>query len=218
MITAPQAFVLGHAVPVIGIYFRASDLLARAAQSATAPLAARGNELLASMDGRKAGVIANVRRVEALLSALPALVGDPPKLPADYELWQQRVFDATEAALAGEPALATVHLLGRIAGDALATLNLGIYAIALADTAPGEPWLVDRLRADRIELRRLGTAIRGPAALLPSTDGRAAMIEMADDLERTDLVTVADTQTAMKRCADRLPRIEKALEPPPAGN
>jgi hypothetical protein len=209
MLTTPQAFVLGHTVPIIGIYFRGSQLF-EAAQS-HAPLATRARELLASFDARKPGVIANVRRVESLLAEVPATAGDLPRMPADFEPWAARVLLAVEAGLAGELGLATIHLLGRLVGDALAQLNLGVYVLALDAAAPGDAWIATQLRHYRVELRRLATAVRGPAALVRKPSAVTALVEIADAIERSTLDRIDATQDAMKLCSERIVRIEAAL-------
>ena len=203
MLTAPHAFVLGHTVPIIGIYFRALELLGSAKDGDFAQAA----ELLASLDARHAGTIANVRRAEALLGELPASAGDPPRTPADYDAWAKRILDAVEAG--ADRSLATVHLVGRQCGSALQTINLAVYELALLDANAGDAQITGMIAQEREELARLSRLLRAASLMVPA-GGETA--QFADELDNIELVSLADTQAAMKRCADRLPRIEAALQ------
>lgn len=211
MLTAPHAFVLGHAVPIVGIYFRAVDMLAHGKQRA--PLAARATELLAMQDGRKGDVVANVRRVESLLAEIPANAGAPPRFPNEFDAWSQRILDVVEAQVKpAHVALATLHLIGRLAGGGLQALNVATYAIALDAAAPGDDWVAAQLATDRAELARLAGSLRGSAALFSGGDAaRAALVELADDFAAAALVDLGATQAAMKRCGARLSTIEAGL-------
>jgi hypothetical protein len=205
MLTAPHAFVLGHSVPIIGIYFRSLDLLTSAKDGGFA----RAAELLASLDGRQAGTISNVRRVEGLLAEIPANAGSPPRTPSDFDAWAARILDAVEAHVKpSEPLLATIHLVGRQVGSALQTINMAVYELALLDANAGDAQISGMLDQERTELARVARSIRGGAAMVPA---HGETIGYADELDAIRLDSVAEAQAAMQRCSDRLTRIEAAL-------
>jgi hypothetical protein len=202
MLTAPHAFVLGHTVPIIGIYFRALELLGSAKDGGFA----RAPELLASLDARQADTIANVRRAESLLAELPASAGAPPRTPADYDAWSTRILDAVEAG--ADKALAAVHLVGRQCGSALQTINMAVYELALLDANPGDAQITGMLDQERSELARVSKSLRAASLMVPANGETAGF---ADELDAASLGSLADAQAAMKRCADRLSRIEAAI-------
>lgn len=204
MLTAPHAFVLGHAVPIIGIYFRALDLLTTAADGNFT----RGRELLDSLDGRKAGTVANVHRVESLLAEIPATVGAPPKTGDDYDAWAQRILDAVEHTVKPKnPIVATVHLVGRQVGSALQHINLAVYELTLIAANAGDTQLTGMLDQERADLARISRSLRGASVASPANGETAGF---ADELDRARLSSVDDAQALMKRCSDRMTRLEAA--------
>ena len=212
MLTGSQLFALGQTVPVIGIHFQAALLLDRA-QDGSPPAAARARELLGTFEARKPGVIANVRRTEALLAALGGSAGAPPRMPAEFAVWAGRVLEEVEGKLgADRVGLATFHLVGRLCGEALATLNLAIYALALGEAAePADAsWLEPELAQDRDGLDRLARALRGAAAIVPAP-AASGLTGLADALATEPLGGVAEAQTAMKHCAELVTQVEAAL-------
>jgi hypothetical protein len=210
MLTAKQAFGLGHAVPMVGIYLEGTDLLAQAGRGASPDLTARLSALIASFEGRKSGVIANVRRVESLLSALGVAGGPPPRIPADYAPWAHRILTAVEGAL--KPAhleLATLHLLGRLTGEALEALNLASFELHLLEAAPGHAWLTEQLDRERVSLRRLDASIRGASAML-APPASTALVTLASELA-AGAPDLAATQASLRRCSDAVDQIEATL-------
>ncbi|HEX4455057.1 MAG TPA: hypothetical protein VH143_29555 [Kofleriaceae bacterium] len=204
MLTAPHAFVLGHAVPIIGIYFRAVDLLTSAADGGFA----RGRELLDSLDGRKAGTTANVRRVESLLAEIPATVGEPPRTNSDYDAWAQRILDAVEQTVKpADPIVATVHLVGRQVGSALQHINLAVYELTLIAANAGDSQLTGMLDQERADLARIARSLRGASVASPAN---GETLGFADELDRAHLSSVGDAQALMKRCSDRMAKMEAA--------
>lgn len=212
MLTSSQLFGLGHTVPVIGIYFKSAVLLDRALDGSP-PVAGRARELLGTFEARKPTVIANVRRTEELLAVLGGSAGAPPRLPAEFGPWSGRVLEAVEGTLGAERVgLATFHLVGRLCGEALATLNLAIYALALGDVAdPSDAsWLDPELAHARAGLGRLARAVRGAAGMVPAP-AASGLASLADALEAERLDGFAEAQAAMKRCAEHVTQVEAAL-------
>ena len=204
MLTSAHAFVLGHAVPIIGIYFRAVDLLTSAADGKFA----RGRELLASLEGRKAGTIANVRQVESLLAEIPATVGAPPKTGDEYDAWAQRILDAVEHTVKpAEPLVATVHLVGRQVGSALMHINLAVYELALIAANNGDAQLTGMLDSERADLKRIARSLRGASVATPAN---GETLGFAEELENAKLSSADDAQALMKRCGDRMAKLEAA--------
>ena len=220
MITAPQSFLLGYTVPIVGIHFNATQLLAQTGEGATGELATRITHQTESFAARQRGVVDNVRHALSLLTAAEIDAGPPPRTPDEYFVWAERIQSEFTAHIAPQDlTLSSAYLFGQLLGSALLTLNLGLLTDYFLDAAPDHARLRVQAAALAADQSRLAATIARAAAnpLLPA-GARAPVEEFLAAFRAAPVIGTADHQAAvaglqqaMRACGEKVQQVEKGF-------
>ncbi|MBI3964254.1 MAG: hypothetical protein HY329_01355 [Chloroflexi bacterium] len=141
-------------------------------------------------------------------------------MPTEYFAWVDRTAEAFEGAFReSRLELATFRLLGFGIGDALVTLNLGVYVEDLAAFNPKNPWLQEQASALASEQERIGSRLAQVQGVPLLDDGQQALTELVAVFSGAPRIgSVADHRSAaatlqdlLRECSELRGRVEESL-------
>lgn len=225
MITRQGAFILGYTVPIVGVHFNASEVLALAERGATEALMQRIEQHVNAFAARAPKVVENVKVVLELLKMVGIDAGPPPRMPPDYPLWAEAIDKGWAARTGGAArdqasiALDAARLFGHAMGDALLTLNVAALVEHLRAVAPGHQWLLGQARAlaedeDRsagLLARAADNPLLPPGAHQPFKTAAGVMRDCTRAGGANPEAAINAIQKAMRAIAEQVPGVEGAF-------